>query len=180
MQWDYLYRVFNTVSIAQSVFPETLAAVLMMNLWVVGSGCLAHRVMAPRTHARATCPWVPPVAAVPCPSVVATVEPVLGFVCGPFARHPAHIPPEDPSPHGVAPIPAPPPASRWRCTASRWSEGSCRAPRSSRPEPRSACSATACRCTGAASPAGSPGQKSRFTRGTWTWFGDLWQTRAVR
>lgn len=67
MQWDYLYRVFNTVSVAQSVFPETLAAVLMMNLWAVGSGCRAHRVMAPRTHARATCPWVPPVAAVPCP-----------------------------------------------------------------------------------------------------------------
>lgn len=40
---------------------------------------------------------------IPAPSVVAAVKPVLRFVCGPFARLPAHIPPEDPSPHGIAP-----------------------------------------------------------------------------
>ena len=40
---------------------------------------------------------------IPAPSVVAAVEPVLRFVCGPFARLPAHIPPGDPSPHGIAP-----------------------------------------------------------------------------
>ena len=148
-------------------------AVWLMEWWHPG------RRLEPRVS------WVPPAAAVPSTSHSCRMS---RSRCGAgpqvcvwsLRSTPCPHPTRRPQSPWYSPVPAPPPASRWRCTASRWSEGSCWAPRSSRPGPRSACTDTAYRCTGAASPAGSPGQKSGFTRGTWTWYRELWHTRAMR